>query len=142
MGNKKKEKYFHDEKYRWHVSDNILISQNSFDKVLLALSSGALGISLTLIDSLVISLASQYKYFLIVSWISWVLSLILLLFSHMNSVKAWEKTLDQYDEGILLNCYDNIGEPYNSRVGYCNKSGFLFFIIGTICFITYVIISL
>lgn len=129
-------------KYRDHVISNYLKSQQIEDRVLLALSSGALGVSISFINNLIdvhLSIARQYLY---IAWTAWVLSLLFLLFSHRYSTKAWERTLQQIDNDTLHTNLSEIGEPYTSKVDICNNWGLFFFGLGLFSFAIYLIINL
>jgi len=145
MGSKKQRTKHEDKylgKYRDYAVKEFTKSQESFDKVLLTLSSGALGISISLTNNIIPISTSQNKPLLFFAWIFWVVSLIVLLVSHLLSASAWNKTIDQIDSDKLPLKNEKPGEPYNLLVSVCNYGGLSFFVIGLILFISYILINL
>ena len=138
----KKNKTKIDHKYRDHVISNSLKSQQIYDRVLLSLASGALGISVSFINNLINVKLSISKHYLFIAWAAWVFSLLLLLISHLFSSKAWERTLEQIDNDSLYNDLSKIGEPFTSRIEKCNNWGLIIFILGLFSFASYLFINL
>ena len=131
-----------DSNYREHVISNSLKSQQTYDKVLLTLTSGALVISVSFVHDLIDVHSSNLRICLYLSWVVWFVGLFLLLLSHLKSTKAWEKTLEQIDDGTLYKDLSKIGEPYTSCVERCNNWGFIFFLLGVVSFFLYLFINL
>ncbi len=128
-------------KYRDYAVKEFTKSQESFDKVLLTLASGALGISISFTDNIIDIDTSKSLFVLFLAWFFWGSSLFVLLLSHSNSVKAWNKTIDQVDFDTLPEKNENPGEPYNSRVGTCNSLGLFLFMLGLVSFFIYLSIN-
>jgi len=131
-----------EKKYRDHIVENIIKSQETFDKVLLTLTSGSLGFSITLIGAIFGFDNIENSCALYIAWVSWTLSLLILLISHYFSVRAWEKTITQFDEGSFSEGNKKEGEPFTSWVDFCNTSGLLLYIFGIIGFMVFLFYNL
>ena len=110
--------------YRKDVANAIRRSEQSYDKHLLYLSAGALGLSLVFIKNVIGTNEIQYMCVLISAWIAWGLSLLSILISYRTSRKSHWIVLDQ-----LKNRYsgDQWGGVYNKITDYLNcATGILF----------------
>ena len=81
--------------YRKDVANAIRRSEQSYDKHLLYLSAGALGLSLVFIKNVIGTNEIQYKCVLISAWVAWGLSLLSILASYRTSRKSHWIVLDQ-----------------------------------------------
>jgi hypothetical protein len=105
-------------------------SQSEFDKTIITLSSGALGVSFIFIKDVigddVVKNASQ----LLFSWIFLSTSLALILVSFYTSVLAHRKALEQFDadENIKV----DIGGKYSTVTKACNVLSAVFLILGIV----------
>ena len=115
---------------------NVLIaletkSQTEYDRLVVALSGGALGISFAFVERFVGDDPPLALWTLMAAWVAWVCSLALMLGSHFFSTKALRKALTQVDEKktdtewVLVNKYDRL-------VGRLNAFGGITFILGTL----------
>ena len=82
------------EEYLKHIRDAGERSQAEFDKTLISLSGGALGISLIFITDIVNLGEANDVALLKWSWILWASSLIITLFSFYTSVKSTRKMIN------------------------------------------------
>ena len=126
---------------------NVLIaletkSQTEYDRLVVALSGGALGISFAFVERFVGDDPPLALWTLMAAWVAWVCSLALMLGSHFFSTKALRKAVIQVDkalrkaltqvdekktdtEWVLVNKYDRL-------VGRLNAFGGITFILGTL----------
>ena len=115
---------------------NVLIaletkSQTEYDRLVVALSGGALGISFAFVERFVGDDPPLALWTLMAAWVAWVCSLALMLGSHFFSTKALRKAVIQvdekktYTEWVLVNKYDRL-------VGRLNAFGGITFILGTL----------
>lgn len=110
--------------YRKDVANVIRRSEQSYDKSLLYLTAGALGLSIAFIKNVVGANVIQYKWFLISAWTTWGLSLLSILASYRTSRKSHWIVLDQLKEGYTG---DQWGGIYNKITDYLNcATGVLF----------------
>ncbi len=76
-------------------------SVESFDKTVITLSGGALGLSLSFLKDIVAPTGAVQPILLMVACGSWAVSLTFVLFSFWLSAKAMRKTISQLDDGTL-----------------------------------------
>jgi len=88
-------------KYReWLVQAEHMATRD-YDKAILTLSSGALGISIAFVSKLVPHPYALTLFFLGFAWIALVLSLLSTLISLLTSQIGLRKTIEQVDEGTI-----------------------------------------
>ncbi len=117
------------EKYYDVLVDAYLKSQESYDKAVLSLSGGALGVSIAFIKNIVGGKKIQSPLMLELSWICWTVSLVIILLSLLSSTLAAQRALSQYRAGALG---DDPGGFFNKVTRVLNPLGGLLFIIGVV----------
>ena len=88
------------QKYRDLLVEQTLKSQAEYDRLVIALSGGAFGISFTFVDRI----AGQNPvmiYTMVIAWVLWALSLACALWSHRTSTVAMRTATIQLDQGRL-----------------------------------------
>ena len=112
-------------------------AQESYDKTVLTLSGGALGVSLTFIDKIVgregVRTAPGY---LLGAWICWGFSMAFVLASFYFSQRALRKTVEQIDAGTLEK--ERPGGCWTCFTLTLNALGGLGFIVGLILMIIFI----
>lgn len=109
-------------------------AQEQYDKTVLMLSAGALGISFSFIKDIVkLENATSINY-LIFSWVSWMLSVLFVLVSFYFSRLAMSKAIEDYDNNDEPkgNKYDWLTTLTNALSGLL----FLFGLLSIIIFLT------
>lgn len=129
------------EKWKDQVDSLNRSSQDSYDKTVLALSSGALGISFAFVSNyLGDDVVPDYPYLLLFTWTCWALSVTAVLASFLFSILATRKAIVEYNNGvrdpdILIGRYDWFTEIMNWAGGALFVLGlFLMLIFATINF--------
>lgn len=79
-------------------------SQESFDKTLVSLSGGALGVSFAFVQQFLGEGVSVAPRLLWASWLLWVLAVTLVLVSHYISVLANRRAVEDLDAGREFEC--------------------------------------
>ena len=128
------------QEYRSQLVEAELSSQTAFDRTLLALSGGALGLSLTFFDRLIGPDAATSIWLLWASWIAWAASLALVLISHYFSTLAMRTAIGQVDSGTI-----NQGPPggvYDRLIQTMNPAGGILFLAGVVTMIAFAIANL
>jgi hypothetical protein len=74
-------------------------AQVDYDKAILTLSGGALGISFAFFRDITAKLTTTHAGFLLGAWICWALSLTAALAGFYTSVGAFQKIIQQIDKG-------------------------------------------
>ena len=115
-----------DTKYREMLQALEHESQRAYDKTVLTLSGGALGVSFAFVKDIIGEAPIVWKAFLLASWVFWGLSVTCVLLSFFLSQRALHKAIDEVDEKIdegktPKNYYDTMTRVLNVL------GGFLFF---------------
>lgn len=124
------------EKYRELLQKLENDAQEHYDKTVLYLSAGGLGISFTFLKDIVSVDNAIAIRWLIAAWASWAISVSAVLFSHYSSRVALRNAIKAIDEGR---------HPKNKAdmtTTMLNASSGVLFIIGLICIMTFVIKNL
>lgn len=111
-------------------------SIESFDKTVLTLSGGALGLSLTFLRSIVDLATVVQTQCLLAAWIFWVVSLICVLLSFWMSARAMRKAIQQVDNCKLGQ--ERLGGFWNWATENLTFGGGLFFIFGAFAIISFI----
>ncbi|MEM6796669.1 MAG: hypothetical protein AAF725_22040 [Acidobacteriota bacterium] len=88
-----------EEGYRAHCVKAHQQAQADFDKTVLTLSGGALGLSITFVEKIASPTTSQFKWLLLAAWAAWLLSVSAVLLSYFFSIKDLWHLIEQIDEG-------------------------------------------
>jgi hypothetical protein len=107
-------------------------SQEAYDKAILTLSGGALGVTISFVKDVVCD-RPQDSHLLLTSWSIWGLSLLCILFSHFFSQHALRKTIKQLDAGTLG--HEPPGGWFDRLTVGLNTAAGLFFLVGTFVFV-------
>lgn len=107
-------------------------SQNSYDKAVLTLSGGALGISFAFIKDVVGTKPITNQAYLLTAWILWGISILSILFSFYFSNLALRKAVDQLDKG------DQPSNWYDTITAVLNVAGGVLFLLGVIFIVVFV----
>lgn len=111
-------------------------AQSEFDRTVMALSGGALGISFAFLDKVLRDRVPQKPKALVFAWILWTLSLTLVLASHYFSALAMRKAIQQVDAGRMG--LETPGGFYDWLIKWANALGGIAFVAGVIamaCFV-------
>ncbi len=126
--------------YRGQLITYYVKSQDDFDKTLIALAGGALGISFAFVDGFVDPSSPQAVWSLSWSWILWSLCLVFVLCSFFASNLAARKALKQLDDGTIYN--KRTGGSANWITAALNIVGGCSFVVGVFLMIYFVIQNL
>ncbi len=126
----------HLEEYR-----NLLIvaeqkAQEDFDKTVLSLSGGALGISFAFVKDIVGNKPIANSEFLLLSWIAWGLSVTSVLVSFYFSQQALRQAIQQVDAGEIYK--QSPGGLFSRLTAILNAAGGLLFLAGVILMVVFV----
>jgi len=118
-----------------------LSNSENFDKAILTLSSAGLGLSLTFIKHVVQFDAAQNHWLLVLSWVMFVLSILVTLVSFHISQAGIAKQLEIAEDYYLKDVKDALERPnnaavYTERAGYFSATTFLIAIIALVLFIS------
>jgi len=111
-------------------------AQEDFDKTVLSLSGGALGVSFAFVKDIVGSHPLLHPNFLLVSWIAWGISVTCVLTSFFFSQQALRRAIGQVDTGKI---YEQVpGGLYSRLIAILNALGGLLFFVGVVLIVTFV----
>ena len=115
--------------YREHLVLARQASQDAYDKALLSLSGGALGLSMAFLDKIAAEEAVSSQC-LLAAWVLWTASLLLVLFSHFFSHQGLSRALFILDSGAEADVTRGMAVRFTK---WCNALGGLAFLAG-VCF--------
>lgn len=135
----------------WEEYRNLLYQQKSksddhFEKAITFITSGALGLTLTFHDKIVPFSNAMFVYFLAIGWAFLVATLFVNLYSHYQSSKSTDTTIDDVDDVIGYELtYNGFREKLNKRnsiINGLNKASIYLLGAGLILIIIYVSLNL
>ena len=126
--------------------NNLALSRHKmsddYDKIVITLSGGALGLSFFFIRD-VISQTVENAWWLVGAWAMWTLSLICLGLALIFSQKSLEKAMEQVDEAIEKNDVNSIphapGGWFRKVTDILNYSAGVLFVLGVVSIAYFVI---
>lgn len=104
--------------------------QSDFDKAVMTLSGGALGISFTFLKEVVKATAIKSSGWLLCAWILWGASISCVLFSYFSSSLAMRKAISQTDEEKIY--VEAEGGFFNKVTYVLNPAGGILFLLGIV----------
>ncbi len=126
--------------YRRHLVSAEQNAQEDFDKTVLALSGGALGVSFAFVRDIVGSDIMELQWALAASWVSWGFSVTAVLFSYFFSHLALRKAISQVDNGEIRR--RKPGGIYDKVTALLNGAGAVLFMAGVVFMIVFAIANL
>ena len=102
--------------------------QDDFDKTVLSLSGGALGVSFVFVKDLVGSNPIDHPNWLLLAWLTWAASSLAILASFFSSHLALRKAIQQCDDGTIYN--QKPGGFLAGLTRNLNAAGALLFFVG------------
>ena len=132
----------------WHkseaeqVREDINSGSDSFDKSMLTLSSGALGVSLAFIKDIVPLGQAVWRGLLVTSWIVFAVCILTTVMSFKLSIVALKKRRDLLDEMLRtqnpeLQVLQDSG--WNKAVSACNSTALVLFVLGLACSMIFIV---
>jgi len=115
-------------------------SQEAYDRTVVSLSGGALGISFAFVKQFLGERTPIGTTSLIIAWACWVLSLAAVLFSHYLSTLAHQSALD--DLASNVGKIGTAATRFDMAVSILNAAGGILFLAGTIAIGVFVVHNL
>jgi hypothetical protein len=127
--------------YREHLMDAMRSSLDNYDKAILTLSSGGLGISIAVIRYVVPLHEAKFVWLLKSSWFLFICSIISTLLSFIASHKAFSAQLVSADTYFLENKSEeldknNVWKRITEYINYLSGSFFVAAVILSVAFVT------
>jgi hypothetical protein len=131
------------QEYRSHLITSEQKAQEDFDKTVVSLSGGALGVSFAFLKDIIGDHPITNKGLLFSSWICWGLSITLVLFSYFTSHLALRKSIRQFDDAVKNATIEKIytqrpGGKFSLITAILNALGGLLFFVGVLLIATFV----
>jgi hypothetical protein len=101
-----------------------------FDRLIVILSSGGLALTISYIEIFKDSLNANFKHLVIFSWVLLFLALVLILSSHLTSMKSIDKELEGKDK---------VSDRYNTATNILNVSSFIALVLGVLSFLIFIL---
>jgi hypothetical protein len=112
--------------YRGLLTTTEQKSQADFDKAILALSGGALGISFIFLKDIIGKSNAIHIAFLVSAWIGWTLSATCVLCSFFTSILALRQAIHQLDRGTIG--MERPGKGWDCATTTLNAMGLILFV--------------
>lgn len=106
-------------------------AQEDFDKTILSLSGGALGISFVFLKDVIGSNPISQPSLLLGAWLAWAFSTFSVLTSYYLSHLALRRAISQVDDGSIYS--QAPGGPFARLTAILNASGAVLFLVGVCC---------
>lgn len=103
-------------------------SQEQYDRTVIALSGGALGISLAFVDNIIGEKPIDSDGLLLAAWFSWTTSLLVVLSSYYLSRRALRQAIQQVDNGTIRQ--QKPGGMFSVLTMIANAASAILFIVG------------
>jgi hypothetical protein len=110
-------------------------AQEDYDKTVLALSGGALGISFAFIKDVIGNQPAIFPHLLWGSWLAWGLSVAFVLVSFYASRLALRRTIVQIDQGQVYREFP--GGYYATMTAWLNLGGGILFLAGVVLIVIF-----
>lgn len=110
--------------------------QSEYDKAIMALSGGALGISMAFLKDVVITHGIHNGGFLLAAWVSWGLSITSTLASFYTSATALRKAVQQTDDKTIY--LQLVGGRFSLLTKVLNAAAGLLFLAGVVSIVVFV----
>lgn len=130
------------EQYKQTIDNLAQVSQDSWDKHVLSLSSAGMGLSLIVLKD-VAGERRDYITLMIIAWALWGVSILISLLSFVTATKNFEKISKKISMQKWQTAPKNFFADITSAsfldkcTGLCNALSFICFISAVICFIIY-----
>jgi hypothetical protein len=124
------------EQYRAHLVTAEQKAQEDFDKTIVSLSGGALGVSFLFLKDIVGAAPILHTRFLLASWICWGTSITSVLCSFFLSHLSLRRAINQVDTGKAYD--EHVGGRYDFATAILNILGGVLFFLGVILIVLFV----
>jgi hypothetical protein len=115
-------------------------SQEDFDKTVLTLSGGALGISFAFLKDIVGPQPIVLSGFLLAAWFAWAFSTFSVLTSYYLSHWALRRAIGQVDDGTIFK--QPPGGVFARLTAVLNATGAILFLVGVCCITVFAVANL
>ena len=126
--------------YRQSLQKGASRAQGNYDKYLISLAGGGLGVSIAFVRDFVGSSAICLQQYLAASWLLWLITIALVLYSFFTSANGFRKAVKQVDAGSIYTQHP--GGKWDKLTRFFNAAAGVMFILGTLSSIIFVLNNL
>ena len=116
------------EDYRGRLVAELPVLHQAYDKMIITLAGGALGLSITFFGNLLQAKGLSHSWLLLASWILFILSLASALARVLSGINARYKAIDQFDKETIQD--EKAGGHWSSATEWMLWCSFGFLILG------------
>jgi hypothetical protein len=116
--------------YRQHLILASQKAQSDYDRNVLTLSGGAIGLSLIFLRDIIKQGVSQQRFLVLGAWVAWGASILFVLGSYLLSKLALDTTVQQVDKGTIYQ--QKPGKAFSTLVSLLNVGSGLLFLVGIV----------
>ena len=137
-----------DKKYQIYLDERKLLidaereGARTFDKALLTLASGSFGFTLAFLNVLVPEPVNSSKYYLLISWILFALSIVSILLSFLTSQKSCREQIDISYDIIVKGLNDKKGNKWGKYTDILNLLAISFLILAFVFWGIFIFINI
>jgi hypothetical protein len=122
-------------KYRATLIDTLRFLNESYDKLLITLSGGALGISIAFLKDVVTLDNVVRRDLLLYAWLAFILSLAAVLGRLMFGIEAYRRAIKQVDSGTIYK--ERVGGKYSLLTRMLHIGSAAFLLLGLLMLATF-----
>jgi hypothetical protein len=126
------------------VQEDISSGADSFDKSMLTLSSGALGVSLAVIKDIVPLGQATCIFLLLLSWVAFASCIVITVVSFLFSIAAQKQHRDLLDRMYTQkdpNLAKTAPAGWNKAVWVCTRIALILFLVGLVCTMIFIVVN-
>ena len=127
------------DEYRANLQRLAEEAQSDYDKAVMTLSGGALGISFGYLKDIAGPPPHEHVWLLVISWVCWTGSVTACLYSLATSASALRKAIEQHDLGSIDT--ERPGGLFDRLTTWLNSAGGILFTVGTIFMIAFAVLN-
>jgi len=116
--------------YRTELIKTVPKLNDNYNKMIVALSGGALALSITFLKDIIKQEEIRYGILVIIAWMALTASLAFVLLSLLFGIEAHKKAIDQVDKDLIYS--DTPGGIFSKITNLLHYFGALFLIVGLI----------
>ena len=122
--------------YRQHLVLASQKAQADYDRNVMALSGGAIGVSLIFLRDIIKQSAGQARLLVVGAWITWGASILVVLVTFLLSKSALDTAINQVDAGVIYE--QKPGKGFSTVLPILNIAGGLLFLVGIVLLAVFV----
>ena len=123
------------DEYRHVLQEAEAASQSDYDKAVMTLSGGALGVTFAFFKDFADKFPVAHPNFIIWAWVCWVFSLTTILISFYTSARALRRTIEELDSNKLRSQQGGLWNRATQALNFLGGAAFVIGVVFAICFV-------